>query len=592
MSLASATTATNGRGPAAIAALKEAARDAPALHAAPPAVAGGAAAALACSPVEAARLRYTPRLPPVLRGPFVLAAGGATAPAEGAADGASGTVRALFPHLYGQSAVRIVPHAGSGTVDAGRRLVIGVVLSGGPAPGGHNVLCGLHDFLAARNLSSRLLGFLAGPSGIVNAEYVELDAQAVAPYRNQGGFHMIGSGRTKIETEDQFAAARSTVKKLGLSGLVVVGGDDSNSNAMKLAEDFAAHRISCCVIGVPKTIDADMRGDQIEMSFGFDTAAKIYANLIANLGQDAVSARKSYFFCRVMGRSASHVALECALQVRANLTLIGEEIAENATTLPKVVGIIADLVCDRAALGKNYGLIIIPEGLVEFMPDVKRLISELNDILAEKKAHTYDSCRANLDPQSRDLFDLLPTSYAEQLMLERDPHGNVQVAKIEVERLLIEMVGAELQQRMVSGAYKGKFSASPHYLGYEGRCGLPSNFDANYCYSLGHVAAALVEAKCTGYVATLSGLTREPEEWEPAGYPLTMMMNIERRDGNDVAVIKKKLIDLKDTPFGIFKAHRDSWRLSDNFRNPGPIQYSGPGSDDVTITMIAEAEGV
>jgi diphosphate-dependent phosphofructokinase len=530
-------------------------------------------------------------LPPVLRGPFALAQG-ATPAAQGAYDDGN-SVQTLFPHLYGQPAVRIVPHTGSGTVDSGRRLVVGVVLSGGPAPGGHNVLCGLHDFLAARNLSSRLLGFLAGPSGIVNAEYVELDAHAVAPYRNQGGFHMIGSGRTKIETEDQFAAARATAKNLALDGLVVVGGDDSNSNAMKLAEDFAAHGLSCCVVGVPKTIDADMRGDQIEMSFGFDTAAKIYANLIANLGQDAVSARKSYFFCRVMGRSASHVALECALQVRANLTLIGEEIEENGTTLPKVVGIIADLVCDRAALAKNYGLIIIPEGLVEFMPDVKNLISELNDILAEKnKVHTYESCRAALRAHSRELLDLLPASYAQQLMLERDPHGNVQVAKIEAERLLIEMVGDELQRRKENGAYSGKFSASPHYLGYEGRCGLPSNFDSNYCYGLGHVAAALVEAKRTGYVATLSGLTREPEEWEPAGYPLTMMMNIERREGHDVAVIKKKLIDLKDTPFGIFKAHRDSWRLSDNFRNPGPIQYSGPGSDDVTITMIAEANGV
>lgn len=539
------------------------------------------------SPLEESRLHYHPRLTPVLKGAFAVSEG----PPTGAAFDED-KVEKLFPCLFGQPIVSLVPHRGEGTCEVGRMLRVGVVLSGGPAPGGHNVVSGLLDYLMARNADSKLLGFLGGPSGIIDSDYIDLNLDAVLPFRNQGGFHIIGSGRTKIETPEQFASARETVTKLALDGLVVVGGDDSNSNAMKLAEDFKKHGLSCSAIGVPKTLDADMRGDHIEMSFGFDTAVKVYANLVANLGQDAVSARKSYHFCRVMGRSASHIALECALQTRPNLAFIGEEVEQNGTTLPRVVQEIADVVCERADIGKNYGLIIIPEGLVEFMPDVEALIKELNEVLASTpiEKHTFDDCMIALSPESRNLFALLPQSFANQLMLERDPHGNVQVAKIEVERLLIEMVASECKSRKAAGLFSGKFSGSAHYLGYEGRCSLPTNFDANYCYGLGHVAAALIDAKRTGYVATLSGLTKDPEEWAPAGYPLTMMMNIERRKAHDVAVIKKKLVELDGEPFKLFAANRHSWRTSDQYRNPGPIQFSGPGADDVTLTMRAEAE--
>jgi diphosphate-dependent phosphofructokinase len=546
-----------------------------------------AAAIAAPSPLMTARHQYKPRLPPVLLGAFAVREGAPTGAKFDAAQ-----VEALFPALFGQPAVEIVPHCGEAGIEVGRRLAIGVVLSGGPAPGGHNVISGLLDYCSARNSGSKLHGFRGGPSGILDGEHVELDDAAVAPFRNQGGFHIIGSGRTKIESEEQFAAARRTVTDMGLDGLVVVGGDDSNSNAMKLAEDFKKNGLSCCVIGVPKTLDADMRGDEIEMSFGFDTTVKTYANLIANLGHDAVSARKSYHFCRVMGRSASHIALECALQVHPNLALVGEEVEANKTTLPMVVKSIADVVCERAAAGKNYGVIVIPEGLVEFMPDVDALIAELNEVLAaaDGRPVTFDECRGALTPAARSLFALLPRTFADQLMLERDSHGNVQVAKIEVERLLIDMVDAELGVRRAAGEFDGKFSGSAHYLGYEGRCAHPSQFDASYCYGLGHVAAALIDGRRTGYIAALGDLTKAPEEWKPAGFPLTMMMNIERRSGHDVAVIKKKLVDLAGAPFTIFSEQRDSWRLSDEFRSPGPIQFFGPGAEDVTLTMMAEAE--
>lgn len=418
------------------------------------------------SPLQRERLAYIPRLSPILKGAFAVVDGGPATP-----ESDHKQIQALFPRLYGQPSVHLRQHRGDSTVQVGRRITLGVVLSGGPAPGGHNVISGLLDYLIARNADSVLIGFLGGPSGLTDANYTLLDDQKVAHFRNQGGFHIIGSGRTKIETADQFAAARKTVTDLALDGLVIVGGDDSNSNAMKLAEDFKENDVPCAVVGVPKTLDADMRGDLIEMSFGFDTTAKVYANLIANLGQDAVSARKSYHFCRVMGRSASHIALECALQTRPNLAFIGEEVAAEKVTLPVVVTEIADLVCDRAALGKDYGLIVIPEGLVEFMPDVEKLIKELNEVLAKtKSSHTYDECMVALTPQSRNLFALLPQTFVNQLMLERDPHGNVQVAKIEVERLLMEMVAAELKSRKAAGLYSGKFNPSSHYLGYEVRC--------------------------------------------------------------------------------------------------------------------------
>lgn len=537
------------------------------------------------SDLQKARLSYIPRINPILAGAFRVEEGPSTASSDANCD-----VKSLFPNLYGQPTLHIVQHRGDEPVVVGRRLRLAVVLSGGPAPGGHNVVSGLLDYMKCRNADSVLFGFLGGPSGMVDGDFIELDEAAVAPFRNQGGFHIIGSGRTKIETKEQFDSVRRVVQALDLDGLVVVGGDDSNSNAMKIAEDFKAHCMKTCVVGCPKTIDNDLRNFQVETSFGFDTASKVYANLIANLGKDAVSAGKTYHFVRVMGRSASHIALECALQTRPNLAFIGEEVKAKGTTLTDVVRQIAELVCSRAQIGKNYGLIILPEGLVEFMPDVEKLITELNEILAKfpEGQAGYDQCMVQLTAASRTLFALLPQSFSSQLMLERDPHGNVQVAKIEVERLLIGMVERDLKVRKEAGEYKGKFNAVPHYMGYEARCALPTNFDANYCYGLGHVAAALIDDKRTGYIAAVSGLTQQPEKWVPAGYPLTMMMHLERRKGRDVPVIKKMLVDLDDTAFSIFKTQRDNWKLSDDYRGPGPIQFWGPDADQVTLTLASE----
>lgn len=536
------------------------------------------------SPLQLARLSYVPRLNPVLRDPRQVSF------AEGAPTTASydvDAINALFPHLFGQPPVHF---AANPDLPPPQKKVVAVVLSGGPAPGGHNVISGMFDFVKELNPQNKMLGFLSGPDGILNNKHVVLDDATVAPFRNQGGFHMIGSGRTKIETEQQFAAARETAKALDLDALVVIGGDDSNSNAMKLAEDFKAHGLKCAVNGAPKTIDNDLRNAQVEVSFGFDTASKSYAQSAASLAFDAVSARKAYHFVRVMGRSASHIALECALQVHPNLCFIGEEVKQNKITLQAIVQQITDLVCERAALGMNYGVIIVPEGLVEFMPDVEALIADLNELLAASETElTYEECLAALKEDNEKLFSLLPLSFANQLMLERDPHGNVQVAKIEVERLLIGMVASQLAIRKKTGAYNGKFSGAPHYLGYEARCALPTNFDSNYTYGLGRVAAALCCNEKTGYIATLSDLTKSPEEWIPAGYPLTMMMNIERRHGKDVAVIKKMLVDLEGAPFTTFAKNRESWRLSDSYRTPGAAQFWGPCADDVTLSLELDA---
>lgn len=537
------------------------------------------------SNIQRARLSYKPRLNPVLRNPRSVYFAADGTPTSSAYD--VDAIRAQFPNLFAQS---ILHFEEKPSCILGDKKIVGVVLSGGPAPGGHNVISGMFDFIHELNPDSKLLGFLGGPDGILKSKYVVLDEHAVAPFRNQGGFHIIGSGRTKIATEEQFSAARETVLALGMDALVIVGGDDSNSNAMKLAENFRAHGINCAVNGVPKTIDNDLRNAQVELSFGFDTATKCYAQAVASLAFDAVSASKAYHFIRVMGRAASHIALEVALQVHPNLCFIGEEVEQKEITLMDVVNQIADLVSERAALGKNYGVIVLPEGLVEFMPDVEALIVDLNEILAraEGKA-TYEMCLDLLKDGNRTLFSLLPTSFANQLMLERDPHGNVQVAKIEAERLLIDMVAARLAIRKKTGEFSGKFSGNPHYLGYEARCALPSNFDANYTYGLGRVAAALCCNHKTGYIATLGNLTKPPEEWIPAGYPLTMMMNIERRKGKEVAVIKKMLVELDGAPFLTFAEVRDEWRLSDSYRAPGPVQFWGPSADDVTLSLALNA---
>lgn len=497
------------------------------------------------------------------------------------------TIKRIFPHLYGQP---VINFSEAPSTMAPEPRIVGVVLSGGPAPGGHNVISGMYDFISTHHPESKLVGFLGGPDGILQANYKVLEAEDIAPFRNQGGFHMIGSGRTKIETPDQFAAARNTVQKLGLHALVVVGGDDSNSNAMKLAENFKAHNIPCVVNGAPKTIDNDLRNAQVEVSFGFDTASKSYAQSIASLAYDAVSARKAYHFVRVMGRSASHIALECALQTHPNLCFIGEEVKEKGITLRDIVSEIVDLIVARADIGKNHGIIVLPEGLVEFMPDVEALICELNEILANSKEHmSHEQVSVALGREHAELFDMLPRTFADQLTLERDPHGNVQVAKIEAERLLIGMVSSQLKAKKKDGSFKGKFSGVPHYLGYEARCVMPSNFDANYTYGLGRVAAALCCNDKTGYIAALSGLTRSAEQWTPAGYPLTMMMNIERRQGHDVAVIKKMLVDLNGVPFKAFSESRDSWKLTDNYRSPGAAQFWGPSADDVTLSLALES---
>lgn len=542
--------------------------------------------AIAVSPLQQARLQYAPKINPLLSDPLAVQLSDGE-PTKAAFD--AETIAKLFPNLFGQPVVNFAQ--GTVTPAQGARRV-GVVLSGGPAPGGHNVICGMYDFLAEYSPESELIGFLSGPDGLLKCEYKVLDAAAVAPFRNQGGFHMIGSGRTKVESDEQFAAARDTVTKLSMDALVVIGGDDSNSNAMKLAENFRANGVKCGVNGAPKTIDNDLRNEQVEVSFGFDTAVKSYAESVGSLAFDAVSARKAYHFIRVMGRSASHIALECALQTRPNLCFIGEEVQQRGMTLPNIVSQIVDVVVERAALGKNYGVVVLPEGLVEFMPDVEALISDLNEMLAHAEGEmSKEEVAMKLKPANAELLNMLPDSFANQLMLERDPHGNVQVAKIEAERLLIDMVSAALKDKKKDGIFKGKFSGVPHYMGYEARCAMPSNFDANYTYGLGRVAAALCVAGKSGYIAALSGLTKSAEEWEPAGYPLTMMMNIERRHGKDVAVIKKKLVDLEGAPFNAFASSRGAWRLSDDYRTPGSAQFWGPAADDVTLSLALDAAG-
>lgn len=536
------------------------------------------------SPLQIARLQFEPRVNPILRNPKTvkLEEGEATSAAYD-----QDAIKKLFPKLYGQP---VINFSTCESCESPKPLKVGIVLSGGPAPGGHNVICGLYDYITELNSESTVIGFLSGPDGILKNDYKVLDADAVAPFRNQGGFHMIGSGRTKIETTEQFEAARRTVHEVGLDALVVVGGDDSNSNAMKLAEDFRANDVSCSVIGAPKTIDNDLRNEQVEVSFGFDTAVKSYAQSVASLAFDAVSARKAYHFVRVMGRSASHIALECALQTHPNLCFIGEEVKEEGVTLPDIVNQIVDVIVERAQLGKNYGIIVLPEGLVEFMSDVEALIADLNEILADAEGElSKEQIIASLKDDNAKLFCMLPSAFASQLMLERDPHGNVQVAKIEAERLLIGMVSVALKAKKNDGVFKGKFSGVPHYLGYEARCAMPTNFDSNYTYGLGRVAGALCSSHKTGCIATLSGLTKAPEEWTPAGYPLTMMMNIERRHGKDVAVIKKKLVDLDGAPFKAFSSHRESWRLTDDYRSPGSAQFWGPVADDVTLSLALDA---
>jgi pyrophosphate--fructose-6-phosphate 1-phosphotransferase len=455
-------------------------------------------------------------------------------------------------------------------------LKIGVVFSGGQASGGHNVIAGLFDALKSMHADSQLFGFLDGPSGIYSGKYKELTKELINPFRNQGGFDLIGSGRSKIETEEQLLASLETIRSLKLDGLVIVGGDDSNTNAAVLAEYFLKNECPVKVIGVPKTIDGDLKNPYVAISFGFDTACKVYSEMIGNISRDVLSSKKYYHFIRLMGRSASHITLECALATHPNLALIGEEIASKKMTLHHVIEIIADLICQRADLGKNYGIILIPEGLIEFIPEVAILIKELNALLSASGDTSIQYLQEKLTPASRTCFSSLPEEIQKQLLLTRDPHGNVQLSFIETEKLLIEMVKNELSARHKKGSYSESFNAISHFFGYEGRSGFPSNFDCNYCYALGYTAALLIEKGITGYMCAIQNLTLPSSQWQIGAVPLTSLMDIELRKGKEKPVIQKALVDLEGNAFKHLCKHRSEWAVDDMYACPGPIQFFEP----------------
>jgi len=496
----------------------------------------------------------------------------------------------LFPKTIEQPIIRFVTAAKPPA--AFLPLRIGILLSGGQAAGGHNVIAGLFDALKQLNPNSVLLGFRDGASGVLNNHVVEITKKLLIPFRNQGGFDLLGSGRTKISTAEQLSLAKQTVEALHLDGLVVVGGDDSNTNAAILAEYFLSTGCPTRIVGIPKTIDGDLKNDDIEVSFGFDSAAKTYSDIIGNIARDALSAKKYYYFIRVMGRSASHLALECALQTQPNLTLISEEIAAKQMTLQNVTEQICDMIATRAAQGKHYGVILIPEGIIEFIPEVRNLINELNFLLSGTEVINGDRVVIDeLTEGARHCFLRLPEAIQKQLLLDRDPHGNVQVSKIETERLFISLVEQELQSRRRAATYFGKFSAQSHFCGYEGRSCLPSYFDSHYCYALGHVAVLLVSTGYTGYMCCLQRLTRPVEEWIAGGLPLVSMMWLEQRNGKVIPVVRKALVDLNGEPFHVFEKARDDWIINDQYLNPGPMQFFGPKDivQTTTRTMRCEA---
>jgi pyrophosphate--fructose-6-phosphate 1-phosphotransferase len=544
------------------------------------------------SPLQKARAAYKPKLPKVFMqyGSNVAATLGA--PTQSVAD--QKEVKALFPNTYGLPVVTFE----KGANGAGALVKAGVILSGGQAPGGHNVIAGLYDGLKKLNSSNALYGFKGGPSGLIDNEYVLFDDAFIDEYRNTGGFDIIGSGRTKLEKEDQFDKVITNCKALGINAIVVIGGDDSNTNACMLAEYLLKKNTGIQVIGCPKTIDGDLKNEWIETSFGFDTATKVYSEIIGNIQRDANSAKKYWHFIKLMGRSASHIGLECALKTQPTYAIISEEVAEKKMTLRQIVTDIAKAVKTRAEAGKDFGVVLVPEGLIEFVPEVKKLIDELNDLLAENAAH-FDTLSddnklqfvsSKLTGESSQAFSILPLSIKQQLLMDRDPHGNVQVSRIETEKLLIDLVGDLLAEWKSKGEYKGKFSYQNHFLGYEGRCAAPSNFDADYCYSLGYTASALIGAGKSGYLSSVRFLTKPADQWVAGGIPLTMMMNLERRHGKDKPVIKKALVELDKKPFLTFVANRAKWIVEDAFQYPGPIQYFGPTEvcDQPTITIQLE----
>ncbi|KAB5533741.1 hypothetical protein DKX38_016827 [Salix brachista] len=590
------------------------------------------------SEVQSSRIDHALPLPSVLQNPFQIVEG----PPSSAA-GNPDEIAKLFPNVFGQPSAMLVPNKVD-TLSSDQKLRIGVVLSGGQAPGGHNVISGIYDYLQDRAKGSVLYGFRGGPAGIMKCKYVELNADYIYPYRNQGGFDMIASGRDKIETPEQFKQAEETAKKLDLDGLVVIGGDDSNTNACLLAENFRGKNLKTRVIGCPKTIDGDLKCKEVPTSFGFDTACKIYAEMIGNVMVDARSTGKYYHYIfilfattqlrtdhvliamgyeefafsilaqmcssilytllivkvmlvhnlcfaavvRLMGRAASHITLECALQTHPNITIIGEEVAAKKLTLKNVTDYIVNVICKRSDLGYNYGVILIPEGLIDFIPEVQQLIAELNEVLAHDVVDEGGQWKKKLTNQSLLLFEFLPPAIQEQLMLERDPHGNVQVAKIETEKMLIQMVETELEKRKQEGSYKGHFKGQSHFFGYEGRCGLPTNFDSTYCYALGYGAGALLHSGKTGLISSVGNLGAPVAEWTVGGTALTSLMDVERRHGKFKPVIKKAMVELEGAPFKKFASLRDEWALKNRYISPGPIQFMGPGSDAISHTLLLE----
>ncbi len=546
------------------------------------------------SNLQKARYAYSPKLPSILRKDMASIKAEEGKETTSAAD--SEKIKALFPKTFGQKEVLF--KEGKSSARTGK-ICCGVILSGGQAPGGHNVISGLYDALKKADKDNTLIGFKGGPSGLVDDSYVVFNDDFINEYRNTGGFDIIGSGRTKLETKEQFEKAKEVCKKHSIDAIVIIGGDDSNTNAAVLAEYFKANNVPVQVIGCPKTIDGDLKNDDIEASFGFDTATKTFSELIGNIERDANSAKKYWHFIKVMGRSASHIALECALETQPNICLISEEIEEKKMSLSDIAKYVADSVEKRGNNGENFGTCIIPEGLVEFVPEVKALISEINDLLAQKEGEfsllkNPDEKNAfmkkYLSSSAYSVFELLPGAIQEQMMADRDPHGNVQVSKIESEKLVSSIVAKELEKRKENGTYKGKFNPLHHFFGYEGRCAFPSNFDADYCYSLGYNAFLLIANGYTGYLSSIKNLSSPAEDWTAGGMPITKMMNIERRHGEDKPVIKKALVELDGKPFKYFEAHRDEWSLSTCYLYPGAIQYYGPSEvcDITTKTLQLE----
>ena len=542
------------------------------------------------SALQIARVAYQPKMPKALYGNVVVEEG---KPTQSVADQAE--IQKLFPNTYGMPTLKFEEGQNKESYSA---FNVGVILSGGQAPGGHNVIAGIFDGIKKLNADNKLYGFLMGPGGLVDHQYTELTSSIIDEYRNTGGFDIIGSGRTKLEKKEQFDKGLEILKELGIKALVIIGGDDSNTNACVLAEYYKAINAGVQVIGCPKTIDGDLKNEMIETSFGFDTACKVYSEVIGNIQRDCNSSRKYWHFIKLMGRSASHIALECALQTQPNICLISEEVEAKAMSLDEIVTDIASAVAKRAENGNNFGTVLIPEGLIEFIPAIKALIAELNDFLAEHQdefnAIARDKQRQyiidHLSKENSAVYASLPAGVARQLTLDRDPHGNVQVSLIETEKLLAEMVGNKLAEWKTAGKYNGKFSTQVHFFGYEGRCAAPSNYDADYCYSLGFTASILIASGKTGYMSSVRNTTAPAAEWIAGGIPITMMMNMERRHGELKPVIKKALVELDGAPFKFFTENRANWALNTEFVYPGPIQYFGPTEvcDNSTVTLVLE----